>query len=151
LKLTDDSLRVLDGVPRLLDLLKADGRITMGLVTGNFMKNAKLKLEHCDLLDYFECGAYGDFLPNRLDLPKIALDDANTLEDRTFSHKNTLVVGDTHRDIQSAEHNRMKSMGVATGGSPYSELLKFNPDLIFENLDDSYQVYSSILKCLNIN
>jgi hypothetical protein len=37
-------------------------------------------------------------------------------------------------------------MAVATGGTPYFELLKFSPDLIFENLEDYREVYSSIHK-----
>lgn len=144
--LTNDSLRILDGVPQLLELLSNDDRFTLGLVTGNFKKNALLKLEHCGLDKYFCCGAFGDFLPNRLDLPKIALESANSSNHKDFTRAKTLIVGDTHRDIQSAEHNKMKSMGVATGGTPYFELLKFSPNLIFENLEDFREVYSSITK-----
>jgi phosphoglycolate phosphatase-like HAD superfamily hydrolase len=144
--LAPDSLRVLDGVLQLLELLKSNEQYTLGLVTGNFQKNAILKLEHCGLNNFFEIGAFGDFLPNRLDLPKNALENANSLNGRNFSRSNTLVIGDTHRDIQSAQHNKMKSMAVATGGTPYFELLKFSPDLIFENLEDYREVYSSIHK-----
>lgn len=149
-KLQPDSLLVLDGVPNLLNLLKEDGNFTLGLVTGNFRKNALLKLEHCGLEKYFDCGAFGDIQPNRLDLPKIALNNANSLNGQKFTREKTLVIGDTHRDIQSAEHNRMKSMGVGTGGTQYSELLKFNPNLIFENFEDYFAVYNSILKLFKI-
>lgn len=143
---TSDSLRVLDGVPELLKLLNDDGRFALGLVTGNFRQNAMLKLEYCGLDKYFKFGAFGDFLPNRLDLPKNAIKNANEFYGKSFSAFNSLVVGDTHRDIQSAEHNKMKSMGVATGGVPYYELLKFEPNLIFENLEEYFNVYNSIIK-----
>jgi phosphoglycolate phosphatase-like HAD superfamily hydrolase len=149
-KLQPDSLFVLDGVKDLLSLISENDKISMGLVTGNFKKNAILKLEYCGLDHFFKFGAFGDIQPNRLDLPKIAFQNANSNNGNSFTRENTLVIGDTHRDIQSAEHNKMKSMGVATGGQIYSELLKFGPNLIFENLEDYRTVYNSILKLFKI-
>lgn len=149
--LSSDSIKVLDGVPRLINLLSQNQDLKLGLVTGNFKKNALLKLEMCGLDKYFSFGAFGDFLPNRLDLPKIALQNANSLNGNIFKNKNTLVVGDTHRDIQSAKHNKMKSLAVSTGGSNYSDLIKFEPDAIFENFEDSLNVYNTILSLFKNN
>jgi phosphoglycolate phosphatase-like HAD superfamily hydrolase len=149
--LSVDSIRILEGVPILLELLSQNNELKLGLVTGNFKKNALLKLEMSGLDKYFSFGAFGDFLPNRLDLPKIALQNANSMNGNIFKNTNTLVIGDTHRDIQSAQHNKMKSLAVATGGSQYLELLKFNPDAIFESFDNPSNVYNTILSLFKKN
>lgn len=149
-QLSKSELEVLDGVVNLLNLLHQDERFKIGLVTGNFKLNARTKLKVANLLHYFDFGAYGDNFPNRLDLPKTALLIAKE-KYPDVSAKKTLVVGDTHRDIQSAKHNRMKSMAVATGNTPYYELVKFSPDLIFSSLEDYYDVYKSILKLFGLN
>lgn len=149
-KLDDDSLYVLDGVRNLLKLLAANDSFILGIVTGNFRKNALLKLENCGLDSYFKCGAYGDFSLNRKKLPLIAMEQSTQLCGFTPDSQKTLVIGDTHRDIESATYNNMKSMGVATGTYSYEELVKYNPDLIFENFSDYLSVYSSINKLFNI-
>lgn len=149
-QLVQSDIQVLDGVVELLNLLHQDDRFKIGLVTGNFQLNAHTKLEIVNLLHYFDFGAYGDSFPNRLDLPKTALKNAKELYP-DVSSKKSIVVGDTHRDIQSAQHNRMKSMAVATGNTPYYELLKFEPDLIFSSLEEYLDVYNSILNIFEIN
>ncbi len=149
-QLVQSDIQVLDGVVELLDILHRDDRFKIGLVTGNFELNAHTKLEIAKLIDYFDFGAYGDNFPNRLDLPKTALNNAKALYP-DVSSKKTIVVGDTHRDIQSAQHNKMKSMAVATGNTPYYELLKFEPDLIFSSLEEYLDVYKSILNIFDIN
>lgn len=149
-QLSKSDIEVLDGVVDLLNLLHQDQRFKIGLVTGNFMLNAHTKLKIANLLQYFDFGAYGDNFPNRLDLPKTALKIAKE-KYPDVSSKKTIVVGDTHRDIQSAKHNKMKSMAVATGNTPYYELMKFSPDLIFSSLEDYFDVYKSILNIFELN
>lgn len=149
-QLQPSDIQVLDGVVELLNLLHKDNRFKIGLVTGNFQLNAHTKLEIAGLLHYFDFGAYGDNFPNRLDLPKTALLNAKKLYPEV-SPKKSIVVGDTHRDIQSASHNKMKSMAVATGNTPYYELLKFEPDLIFSSLEEYFDVYKSILNIFKLN
>ncbi len=149
-QLVQSDIQVLDGVVELLEILHKDSRFKIGLVTGNFQLNAHTKLKLANLLHYFDFGAYGDNFPNRLDLPKTALKNAKELFPEV-SPKKSIVVGDTHRDIQSAQHNKMKSMAVATGNTPYYELLKFEPDLIFSSLEEYIDVYKSILKIFEIN
>jgi len=149
-QLCKSDIEILDGVVDLLDLLHQDERFRIGLVTGNFKLNAHTKLGVANLLQYFDFGAYGDNFPNRLDLPKTALQIAKE-KYPDVSSKKTIVVGDTHRDIQSAKHNKMKSMAVATGNTPYYELLKFSPYLIFSSLEEYLDVYKSILNLFGMN
>ena len=47
--------------------------VTLGLLTGNFVEGARIKLEYFDLWKYFPCGAFGGDAPNRNDLVPVAI------------------------------------------------------------------------------
>ncbi len=148
-KVSKEQITVLDGVYELLELLSKNGSIRLGLVTGNFQKNAILKVRLAEIDKYFSFGAFGDYAPNRLNLPKMAIQAALSNDIVSIPEK-SLIIGDTHRDITSAQHNKMKSIAVATGGTQFNELLKFNPDAIYENFKDYKNVYWKILELLKI-
>lgn len=149
-QLQPSDINIMDGVKELLAVLHNDENFTLGLVTGNFRLNAFTKLEMAGLMQFFNFGAFGDDFPNRLDLPKIALQEAKKKYPEITNRK-TIVIGDTHRDIQSAKHNKMHSLAIATGNTPYYELLKFEPDLIYSSLEDYLQVYNDIKKLFKLN
>jgi len=52
--------RLLPGIVQLLDALKANPEVALGLLTGNLERGAKLKLTHYGVWQYFEFGAYAD-------------------------------------------------------------------------------------------
>ncbi len=137
------------GTLNLLELLKNDQRFALGVVTGNFELNARLKLNLLGIEDYFQFGAYGDNQINRLQLPIIALENAKKIY-LNIHPDNCLIIGDTHLDIESAHHNSFKSVAVATGGMSLSDLSHHKPSLAFEDFSDYNQVYNSILKLFNL-
>ena len=51
---------VMPGVRDLLDALAPRRDVFLALLTGNYERAARIKLEHFDLWRYFRCGAYGD-------------------------------------------------------------------------------------------
>lgn len=148
--LSSDTIQILPGVRELLDLLSNDERFVLGILTGNFENNAKLKLEFFNLQHYFQFGVYGDFTPDRIDLPLQALRIANDLFDNyKFSVSQCLVLGDTENDIESAKSAGMHSLAVSTGVLSDQQLAQFSPDLLFENFSDYQNVYNAILKLFN--
>ena len=92
---------LMPGVRDLLDTLADRRDVLLGLLTGNFVEAARIKLEHFDLWRYFRCGAYGDDAEDRNALVPVALERARACDgQRAFSR--IVVIGDTPHDIACA-------------------------------------------------
>ena len=74
-RLPDDPVTVLPGVTELLAALAAHDDVGIGLLTGNIVGGARLKLGSAGLWDHFGFGSYGSDHEERDRLPAIA--DAN--------------------------------------------------------------------------
>jgi phosphoglycolate phosphatase len=124
---------IMPGVRALLDSLAERDDIVLGLLTGNFVDAARIKLEYFDLWRYFQCGAYGDDAHDRNDLVPVAVERAPKGAeglDRVF------VVGDTPHDIACAAAAGATSIAVATGGFQSDALRTAGADVVFEDLSD---------------
>src|SRR5215510_11500723 len=64
---------VMPGIRGLLDALGARADAHVGLLTGNFVEGARIKLEYFDLWKYFPWGAFGGDSASRNDLVPVAL------------------------------------------------------------------------------
>ncbi len=73
-------------------------------MTGNFKKKAILKLESADST-FLQIWCFRRYSTEQTRLP-MAFQNANSNNGNSFTRENTLVIGDTHRDIQSAEHKK---------------------------------------------
>ena len=127
--------RVLPGVVSLLsDLEKTDA--TLGLLTGNIAKGAKAKVDYYGLESYFSIsvGAYGDDHHDRNKLGPVALQRANAECDRDFSAQNTIVIGDTPKDIACGKAMGALTLAVATGGFSVDQLSSYEADLTVPDL-----------------
>ncbi len=134
---TPDYIELLPGVKQLLNSLEMREDVALGLITGNFKANAYLKLKAYDLGRYFQFGAFGDDHEDRNNLPPIAINNANIFLKETFFYpENTLIIGDTIRDIECAKHNNIKSVAVTTGRYKKEELASHNPDLLLDDMSD---------------
>jgi phosphoglycolate phosphatase len=116
---TDLSRTVLPGVPDLLDLLCTRDGVTLGLLTGNYEPVARLKLSRAGIGHHFASGqgAFGSDSEDRAALPAIARRRAGTLG-RPCPREQTVVIGDTPRDIACARADGVRCVAVATG--PYA-------------------------------
>lgn len=128
--------RVLPGVTSLLDRLVED-EITLGLLTGNIAQGAWGKLDHYGLSDYFAFGAFGDDHHDRNRLGPVALDRASQHCGRTFQADNTIVIGDTPKDIACGKAMGAITLAVATGGFSVDALAEYTPDYVVEDLESS--------------
>ncbi len=128
---------VMPGIRELLDVLHARHDVHLGLLTGNFERGARVKLEHFDLWRYFRCGAFGDDSPDRNALVPFALRRAETCGIPPVSPSDVLVVGDTPHDVSCALAAGAVPVGVATGSSSVDELRASGADIVFEDLSDT--------------
>lgn len=137
---------ILPGVKPLLQNLKEKANCFLGLVTGNVMSAAHIKLRACGLYDYFPVGAFGSDDYYRDNLPPVAIDRARNYYNREFDKNNTWIIGDSIHDVRCAKVNGLRSLAVATGPTDIEELSLEKPDVFFENLNS----INDVLKSLNL-
>lgn len=128
--------RVLPGVVKVLDSLRDRDDVTVGLLTGNTAGGAAAKMRHFGLDHHFAFGAYGDDHHDRNLLGPIALKRAQNHTGRSFTPEETLVIGDTPKDIACAKALGARCLAVATGAFSASQLRDFGADQVVENLEE---------------
>ncbi|GHC57072.1 HAD family hydrolase [Roseibacillus persicicus] len=136
--------RVLDGVIEILKEVEA-AKVSKGLLTGNIAAGAEVKMRHYGMDGHFAFGAYGDDHHDRNLLGPIALERAKSLLRREFDASETIVVGDTPKDIWCAQAFGAKSICVATGSFTAEELEKEGADVVFEDFSEVEPVLSQLL------
>jgi phosphoglycolate phosphatase len=112
----DLSERVAPGIGALLARLAAGGEHRLSLVTGNLEPIARLKLRAAGLGRYFPRGqgGFGSDHEDRSELPAIARTRAGG-EGRPWPREQTVVIGDTPRDIACARADGVRCIAVTTG------------------------------------
>lgn len=128
--------RVLPGAADLLDKLAVDPDITIGLLTGNVADGAVAKMRHYGLLHHFGFGAYGCDHADRNRLGPVALERAAVHAGRDFAAAETLVIGDTPKDIACARAMGARCLAVATGKFSPEQLRACGADMVVQGLDD---------------
>ncbi|MGZ7069993.1 MAG: HAD family hydrolase [Methanobacterium sp.] len=136
-----DRIPILPGVRDLLSLLEVNG-VLLGLITGNLEPIAWGKLKSIHIDHYFKLGGFGSDNIDRTELVKIAVKKA--IDDFNFNGI-TFVIGDTPRDIKAGFEADAKTIAVATGTYTKEELKEFNPDFVFESLNEKEEISKVIL------
>ena len=127
--------RVLDGVPELLAGLADRADATVGLLTGNIAGGAAAKMRHFGLASHFPFGAYGCDHADRNRLGPIALERAAAHAGKTFTAAETLVIGDTPKDIACAHAIGARCLAVATGQFSAAALEAHGADQVVGSLE----------------
>ena len=124
--------RIAPGVTELLAGLDGDHRLA--LLTGNIEPVARMKMQRAGLGWYFDKGqgAFGSDHEDRAALPELARRRAGTPH-RPFPREETVVIGDTPRDIACARADGVRVIAVATGPFAASEL--GDADAVVERAD----------------
>lgn len=147
-----ENVTVLPGVIELISQLHQNNDIRLGLITGNFFENAYLKLSIAGLDKYFPTGAFGSDAADRNHLPSIAIERMNKhYQTNNFHSGNTVIIGDTYRDIECAHKNGIRVLAVATGGFTIDELQNHNPDAIINDFSNTNNSLNIIYSLLNVN
>jgi phosphoglycolate phosphatase len=126
--------RVLPGVLELLEKLSEQSDKTLGLLTGNLQRGARLKLEHYHLWHFFPFGAFADDHHDRNALGPCALGRAVAHAGCGFSPGHIDVVGDTGHDIACGRAIGARTVAVATGSWSRERLAECQPDFLFDDL-----------------
>lgn len=117
----DLSDRVAPGVTQVLEALAAREDVHLSLLTGNLEPIARIKLRAAGLDRFFPTGqgAFGSDHEDRTELSRIARHRARSYNGgRPYPREQTVVIGDTPRDIACAHVDAVRCVAVATG--PYT-------------------------------
>jgi phosphoglycolate phosphatase len=127
---------VFDGVAELLAELSGRPDSSVGLLTGNTAGGAAAKMSHFGLAGHFPFGAYGSDHADRNQLGPIALERAAAHAGRNFTAAETLVIGDTPKDIACAHAIGARCLAVATGQFSKAALELYGADHAVDSLKD---------------
>ena len=123
--------------PVLEILQKVSGRtdFVQLLLTGNVACGAKAKLSHFSVDHFFDfsASAFGDHMVDR---DHVAAAGLKAVQERYegITPSNIFVIGDTPHDIRCGKSIGSKTVAVATGGFPLSELALHSPWWVVERL-----------------
>jgi phosphoglycolate phosphatase-like HAD superfamily hydrolase len=138
----DLSDRVLPGAPRVLARLKEMGFLA-GLLTGNLERVAWEKMRISGLLPHLS--PFGGFgcspVASRGRLVDLALKRAGKLAGRAISPRDTVLVGDTPRDIRAARDAGASVVSICGGSYGKEELAAHGPDLLIESYAEEDRLF----------
>jgi len=108
----DLSAHVAPGIVEVLEALDARDGVRLAVLTGNLEPIAHLKLARAGLGRFFEHGqgGFGSDHEDRTELPAIARARAGG-----YPRAQTVIIGDTPRDIACARADEVRCIAVATG------------------------------------
>ena len=124
--------KVCPGAPELLERLSSDGAV-VGLVTGNLSRIGWRKMTQPGLRTHFRFGAFAEQAETRVELAKLALEEARRrgwLDEPAVA----TLIGDHPNDIAAARANGLRSVAVGTGVVPLEELAEHRPDVLVPDL-----------------
>lgn len=148
---TPQHIVLMPGISELITNLNTSEHIQLGLLTGNFKQNAYSKLDSHKLGSFFPFGSFGDDDSDRNKLLPIAISRANKFfNQELFNVGNTILIGDSIRDIECGKSNNVPVIAVATGGIPIETLRKHNPDFVLQDLSNTQEVQNTIINHFNL-
>jgi phosphoglycolate phosphatase len=133
------------GIVALLERLASDPRVTLGLLTGNLERGARLKLAPPGFNRYFPFGAFGSDSADRYQLPPVAVERAHAHTGRRFAGKSVVIVGDSIHDVACGRALGVRAVAVATGITSPEMLAAEKPDALFESFVDTDRAYEAIV------
>lgn len=140
--------RAMPGVAALLEALKpreSAGEVMVGLLTGNVVGGAALKLKAAGIgFERFTVGAYGLDGRHRPDLPPVALARASALLGHPVRGADTWIIGDTPADVACGRPVGARALAVATGSYGMADLEATGAGLVFADLSDTGAVLEGL-------
>jgi phosphoglycolate phosphatase-like HAD superfamily hydrolase len=133
---TAERVRALPGIPKLLDHLAAADHITLGLLTGNIERGARLKLAPAGLNAYFPFGAFGSDSAHREELPPIAVERASKVDGHRFRGREVVIIGDSIYDVRCGVPHGATTIAIASGKTPAERLRAENPHYFFHSAEE---------------
>jgi phosphoglycolate phosphatase-like HAD superfamily hydrolase len=136
---------VYPGVHALLDALEARADCVLGLLTGNVVEGARLKLRSAGLDPArFRVGAFGTDHHVRAELPGFAQRRATALLGRPVAGGDVIIIGDTPADMTCGQGIGARAIGVGTAAYRPDELMAVGGHAAFADLSDTAAVVAAI-------
>ncbi|MDX8055158.1 haloacid dehalogenase-like hydrolase [Lentzea sp. BCCO 10_0798] len=134
--------RVLSGAREALAALESEPTVHQGVLTGNLRAVARIKLVALGLEQFLdlETSSYGDDHSDRAELVTIARERAAQQLDTQFGPSDTVLIGDTPRDVAAALTAGVQIIAVASGQSDVEELRAAGAINVLENLSDTVRL-----------
>lgn len=143
---TPETVQPLPGVHALVDALDARDDVMLGLLTGNIVAGAHLKLRAVDLApERFVVGAFGSDHGSRPELPAIAQARASEKIGAPLPGSRVVIIGDTPHDLTCGRGIGAHAIGVETGRFRAADLSPYHPLAIFADLSDTDAVVQTII------
>lgn len=140
------TFEALAGVGALLDALGARDDVVLGLLTGNVVAGAEVKLRAAAIeWSRFRVGAYGNDSEYRPELPEIARRRGEVVVGAPVAGSDVVVVGDTPADIACARPIGARSVGVASGRYGVDELAEHDAAVVLPDLRDTGAAVAAVL------
>ncbi len=138
-------------MPGAKEALKAVARLkgtVQSVLTGTIKGNAVIKLGAFGLDRYvdFEVGGYGEEVYPKASLLQVAQGRAKQKYGHAFSSADTVLIGDSARDVQAARISGASMIAVASGRSTESELHEAGADIVLRDLNNASEVVAAVAR-----
>jgi len=138
-------IEVMPGIMPLLETLRCRDDVSLGLLTGNYRQATPIKLRAAGFDPaWFAVGVFGDDASNRPALARLAMQQFEVMYSQSITGEDTIVIGDTPRDVACAQANACRSLAVATGRYSVLQLQDAGADVVVENLLDPQPLWDML-------
>jgi len=126
----------LPGAREAIDRFISEGGVVQSVLTGNVAQNARSKLLAFGLHDGidFDVGGFGSDSETRATLVGVAQRRAAGKYGATFDSSNTVLVGDTPRDIEAGRVGGARAVAVASGDYDVACLCEAGAEAVVHDL-----------------
>lgn len=132
---------LLSGVMELCSSLSDNPMFALGIQTGNFRRQAAIKLERAGLDRFFRFGGYGSDSGERVELVRMAIERGRKTVGMAVNSNDVIVIGDSVHDVKAGKANGAFSIGVTTGANSAEELFAAGADSVVEDLTAESGIY----------
>lgn len=136
----------LPGARSALTAFQAVPEVVQSVLSGNILPDAVAKLAAFGLDGFmdFEAGGYGSDDEHRPALVAVAQKRAAARYGAAFTAANTVLVGDTPRDVRAGREGGARVVAVATGSDDASALRAEGADIVLPDLRDTDAVVAAV-------
>jgi phosphoglycolate phosphatase-like HAD superfamily hydrolase len=136
----------LPGARDALAAFQASPEIVQSVLTGNIRRNAVVKLSVFRLDGYvdFEVGGYGSDDEVRANLVSVAQERASAKCGARFGNANTVLIGDTPRDVRAGLDGGARVVAVASGSDSMEVLRNEGAHIVLPDLRDTQAVIAAV-------
>jgi phosphoglycolate phosphatase-like HAD superfamily hydrolase len=143
--LRQNPMELIPGARETVDHLNGLREVALGLLTGNIVEGARLKLGSVGMADHFPIGGFGSDSEVRDHLPAFAMERAREKWGVVFSPERVVVVGDTPRDVACGRFGGTRTVGVATGRFDVASLKEAGADHVLPHMENLQETVAALL------